>query len=96
MSVIKIRNLTKKFKDLVAVDSLDLDIEEGEIFALLGPNGAGKTTLVRMITAVSPPTSGGIWILDKDLSRYPRQIKARFGVIPQLDNLDPELTVIHN
>jgi len=96
MSVIKTRNLTKKFKDLVAVDSLDLDIEEGEIFALLGPNGAGKTTLVRMITAVSPPTSGGIWILDKDLSRYPRQIKARFGVIPQLDNLDPELTVIHN
>ncbi len=96
MSVIKTRNLTKKFKDLVAVDNLDLDIEEGEIFALLGPNGAGKTTLVRMITAVSPPTSGGIWILDKDLSRYPRQIKARFGVIPQLDNLDPELTVIHN
>ena len=96
MSVIITRNLTKKFKDLVAVDNLDLDIEEGEIFALLGPNGAGKTTLVRMITAVSPPTSGGIWILDKDLSRYPRQIKARFGVIPQLDNLDPELTVIHN
>ena len=96
MSVIKTRNLTKKFKDLVAVDSLDLDINEGEIFALLGPNGAGKTTLVRMITAVSPPTSGDIWILDKDLSKYPRQIKAQFGVIPQLDNLDPELTVIHN
>ncbi len=96
MSVIKTRNLTKKFKDLVAVDSLDLDINEGEIFALLGPNGAGKTTLVRMITAVSPPTSGDIWILDKDLSKYPRQIKAQFGVIPQIDNLDPELTVIHN
>ena len=96
MSVIKTRNLTKKFKDLVAVDSLDLDINEGEIFALLGPNGAGKTTLVRMITAVSPPTSGDIWILDKDLSKYPRQIKAQFGVIPQMDNLDPELTVIHN
>jgi len=96
MSVIKTRNLTKKFKDLVAVDSLDLDINEGEIFGLLGPNGAGKTTLVRMITAVSPPTSGDIWILDKDLSKYPRQIKAQFGVIPQIDNLDPELTVIHN
>ena len=96
MVVIKTRNLTKKFKDLVAVDSLDLDINEGEIFALLGPNGAGKTTLVRMITAVSPPTSGDIWILDKDLSKYPRQIKAQFGVIPQIDNLDPELTVIHN
>ncbi len=96
MSVIKTRNLTKKFKDLVAVDSLDLDINKGEIFGLLGPNGAGKTTLVRMITAVSPPTSGDIWILDKDLSKYSRQIKAQFGVIPQIDNLDPELTVIHN
>jgi lipooligosaccharide transport system ATP-binding protein len=96
MVVIKTRNLTKKFKDLVAVDGLDLDIEEGEIFALLGPNGAGKTTLVRMITAVSPPTSGDICVLDKDLSKFPRQIKAQFGVIPQIDNLDPELTVLHN
>jgi lipooligosaccharide transport system ATP-binding protein len=96
MVVIKTRNLTKKFKDLVAVDSLDLDIKEGEIFGLLGPNGAGKTTLVRMITAVSPPTAGDIWILDKDLSKYPREIKALFGVIPQVDNLDPELTVLHN
>jgi lipooligosaccharide transport system ATP-binding protein len=96
MVVIKTRNLTKKFKDLVAVDNLDLDINEGEIFGLLGPNGAGKTTLVRMITAVSPPTSGDIWVLDKDLSKYPRQVKNLFGVIPQIDNLDPELTVLHN
>lgn len=96
MIVIKVSRLTKKFKDLVAVDRVSLDIEAGECFGLLGPNGAGKTTLVRMITAVTPPTAGDIWVLGRELKKYPRQIKAMFGVVPQIDNLDPELTVIHN
>ena len=96
MAVIKVQKLTKNFKDLVAVDRVSLEIEEGECFGLLGPNGAGKTTLVHMITAVSLPTDGDIWVLGKDLKKYPRQIKAMFGVVPQIDNLDPELTVLQN
>ena len=96
MTIIKAQNLTKKFKGLLAVDNLDLEVEEGECFGLLGPNGAGKTSLIRMITAVSPPTGGDIWILGKDLKTHSRQVKAVLGVVPQLDNLDPDLTVLQN
>jgi len=96
MAIIQTNFLSKKYKRLIAVNNLNLDIEEGECFGLLGPNGAGKTTLIRMITAVSPPTAGNIWVLDKDLEHHPRQIKAVIGVIPQVDNLDPDLTVIQN
>lgn len=96
MAIIKTRNLIKKYGDLVAVNNVNLDIEEGECFGLLGPNGAGKTSLIRMITAVSPPTSGNIQVLDRDLRSHFRQIKAVLGVVPQTDNLDPDLTVIQN
>jgi len=96
MDIIKIRGLYKKFKDLVAVNGIDLDVKKGECLGILGPNGAGKTTFIRMITAVSPPNAGSIHVLGKDLSEDSRQIKAKFGVIPQIDNLDSELTVIQN
>ena len=96
MAIIEVRKLTKEFGDLTAVDGVSLDIEAGECFGLLGPNGAGKTTLVRMITAVTLPTAGDIQVLGRDLKKYSRQIKAIFGVVPQLDNLDPELTVLRN
>jgi len=96
MIIIKTHNLTKKFKDLLAVDDVNLEIEEGECFGLLGPNGAGKTSLIRMIIAVSPPTNGNIWMLGKDLMAHSRQVKAVLGVVPQLDNLDPDLTVLQN
>jgi len=61
MVIIKTENLTKKFKELVAVDRVNLEVAKGECFGLLGPNGAGKTSLLRMIIAASPPTSGNIW-----------------------------------
>ena len=96
MFIIKTRNLTKKFKDLLAVDDVNLEVEEGECFGLLGPNGAGKTSLIRMITAVSPPTRGDIQVLGNDLKTYSRQVKAILGIVPQLDNLDPDLTVLQN
>lgn len=96
MVIIKTNSLTKKFKDLVAVDDVNLEIEEGECFGLLGPNGAGKTSLIRMITAVSPPTSGDIWVLGGDLKTHSREVKAALGVVPQMDNLDPDLTVLQN
>ncbi len=96
MAIIRVTNLTKKFKDLIAVDDVNLEIEEGECFGLLGPNGAGKTSIIRMITAVSPPSQGDIWVDGRELRKYPREVKAILGVIPQTDNLDEDLTVIQN
>ncbi|MDD4985675.1 MAG: ABC transporter ATP-binding protein [Dehalococcoidales bacterium] len=96
MSIIKTNNLTKKFRELVAVDSVNLEVVRGECFGLLGPNGAGKTSLLRMIVAASPPTSGDIWVLGQNLRTDSRQVKAHLGVVPQLDNLDEDLTVIQN
>jgi lipooligosaccharide transport system ATP-binding protein len=96
MSIIRTSHLIKKFKKLVAVDNINLEIEAGECFGLLGPNGAGKTTLIRMITAVSPITAGDIWVDGLDIKRHPREIKARLGVVPQIDNLDEDLNVIQN
>jgi len=96
MAFIETLHLTKKFKDLVAVDEVDLEIEEGECFGLLGPNGSGKTTLIRMITAVSPPTGGEIRVRGRDLKSHSRQVKAILGVVPQMDNLDEDLTVLQN
>ncbi|MEN8613709.1 ABC transporter ATP-binding protein [Dehalogenimonas sp. THU2] len=95
-AAIEIRNLTKRFKDLTAVDEVSLDIIEGECFGLLGPNGAGKTTLVKMLTTTSPITGGGIKVMGMDLATEPRRIKSLYGVVPQGDNLDPELSVIEN
>jgi len=96
MAIIRTLNLTKKFRELVAVDDISLEIEKGECFGLLGPNGAGKTSLIRMITAVSPITSGDIEVMGMDLRKYPREVKAMLGVVPQTDNLDEDLTVIQN
>jgi len=96
MAIIKTKNLTKKFKDLLAVDAVNLEIKEGECFGLLGPNGAGKTSLIRMITAVSPPTKGDIWVQGNNLKTHSRQVKDILGVVPQLDNLDEDLTVFQN
>jgi lipooligosaccharide transport system ATP-binding protein len=96
MWAIKTENLSKKFKELTAVDGVNLEIAEKECFGLLGPNGAGKTSLIRMLIAASPPTSGNIWILGKELKKFARQVKAVLGVVPQNDNLDPDLPVLQN
>jgi lipooligosaccharide transport system ATP-binding protein len=96
MFIIEAKGVVKKFGPIVAVNGVDLDVEEGECFGLLGPNGAGKTSLVRMITAVSPITAGTIRVDGKDITRQPRQIKAITGVVPQEDNLDADLTVLEN
>ena len=96
MVIIKTTSLTKQFKDLIAVNDVNLEIEEGECFGLLGPNGAGKTSLIRMITAVSPPTRGDITVAGLDLRQHPRDVKAMLGVVPQVDNLDSDLNVIQN
>jgi len=96
MSLIKVRNVVKRFGAIVAVAGVDLDVAEGECFGLLGPNGAGKTSLVRMIMGVSPLTAGSIWVDGKDIVRAPREVKAKLGVVPQGENLDPDLNVLEN
>ena len=96
MTAIETEDLSKSYRDLLAVENVNLEVAEGECFGLLGPNGAGKTTLIRMITAVSPPTRGNIRVLGMDLRTHPREVKAILGVVPQMDNLDPDLTVIQN
>jgi lipooligosaccharide transport system ATP-binding protein len=96
MAIIETKNLSKRYKEILAVDRVNLEIEEGECFGLMGPNGAGKTTLIRMITAVSPPTGGDIYIMGSSITTHARQIKASIGVVPQLDNLDPDLSVLKN
>lgn len=94
--IIRARNLVKRFGDLVAVDGIDFSVGEGECFGLLGPNGAGKTSTIRMITCVSPLTQGELLVDGMDVCTEGRRIKARLGVVPQDDNLDPELTVEQN
>ena len=96
MSIIRAKGLTKRFGDLVAVAGIDFDIQEGECFGFLGPNGAGKTSTIRMIYGASPVTAGEVWVNGKDVRRCPREIKAAVGVVPQENNLDPDLSVIQN
>lgn len=94
--VIVAKNLTKKYGDLVAVDNISFEINEGECFGFLGPNGAGKTTTIRMIHCVSPITSGTVTVLGMPSHIDNREIKLITGVIPQEINLDPDLTVYEN
>ena len=94
--LIEARGLTKRFGDFTAVDGIDFAVERGETFGFLGPNGAGKTSTMRMISAVSPVTSGTLRVLGHDPGEDGAEIKSRMGVVPQQDTLDFELTVYEN
>jgi lipooligosaccharide transport system ATP-binding protein len=88
--------LRKEFDGLVAVDSIDFQVQTGECFGFLGPNGAGKTTTMKMIYCSSPKTSGKLFVDGLDVETHPRETKAKIGVAPQQENLDPDFTVFHN
>jgi lipooligosaccharide transport system ATP-binding protein len=88
--------LTKKYKDLAAVDGISFEVAPGESFGLLGPNGAGKSTTMRMVGAVSTRTSGTLTILGLDPNEHGPEIRSQLGVVPQSDNLDTELRVRDN
>ncbi len=94
--VIHASRLTKKYDDFVAVDGISFEVERGESFGLLGPNGAGKSTTMKMIAAVSTPTSGELTVLGLDPHRDGPAIRSQLGVVPQEDNLDQELRVREN
>jgi len=94
--VIRAKNLTKKYKDFVAVDGIDFEVKRGESFGLLGPNGAGKSTTMKMISSVSQRTDGELTILGKEPNTHGPEIRAHLGVVPQKDLLDRELKAWEN
>ncbi|HXW18474.1 MAG TPA: ATP-binding cassette domain-containing protein [Candidatus Acidoferrales bacterium] len=93
---IEVNRLTKRFGDLVAVNDVSFNVQDREIFGLLGPNGAGKTTLIRMMTTLTPPTSGTAIIGGHDIVKDPDGVRHTLGVIPQAMTSDPELTAAEN
>src|SRR5262245_21883819 len=96
MLAVEARGLVKHFATTVAVDGIDLEIPVGGCFGFLGPNGAGKTTTIKMITCVSPPTAGQLYVLGRSVRDDRRAIKARLGVVPQGMTLDGDLTAREN
>lgn len=96
MGIIEIRNLTKRFGELIADDDVGFEVNEGEIFGLLGPNGAGKSTLISMITTLLAPDSGEIIINGFDIKKQPKEVKKLLGLVPQEIALYPTLTAREN
>jgi len=96
MSVIETKNLTKKYKELIAVDNLNLKVEEGEIFGLLGPNGAGKTTTLLMLTTLKQPTSGTAKVNNFDIIKQPDKVRKSIGIVFQDPSSDDILTGYEN
>lgn len=96
MAAIKIENLTKRYKDVVAVDDLSLEIPEGETFALLGVNGAGKTTTVKVLCGLTLPTSGNAFVCGKSVVKEGDEVKKRIAVSLQETAVGRNLTVLEN
>ena len=94
--MIEVQNLTKKFKDFVAVDNISFFIKKGEIFAFLGPNGAGKTTTIKMLTTLLLPNSGRMRLNGYDPVTQQREARRSFGIVFQDPSLDEELTAFEN
>ena len=96
MDAIKTINLTKKYKDLTAVDRLNLQIEQGELFSLLGVNGAGKTTTIKMLSCLTQPTSGDAFMNGKSICKDAAAVKSQIAVSPQETAVAPGLSVREN
>lgn len=96
MKVLKIEGITKKFKDIAAVDNISLEINEGEIYGLLGPNGAGKSTTINMICGLIKPDKGSISILERDIKKEPDYCKRNIGAVPQDIAIYEDLTAYEN
>ena len=96
MSIIETKNLTKKYRDLTAIDKLNLKIEEGEIFGLLGPNGAGKTTTLMMLTTLVKPTTGTAKVNGFDIVKDPGKVRKSIGMVFQDPSSDDTLTGYEN
>ena len=100
-NVISVKNLNKIYskksgEPTHAINNLNLDVQEGEIFGLLGPNGAGKTTFINILAGIVVKTSGKVNVWGFDLDKNPRQVRASIGIVPQEVNLDPFLLLESN
>ena len=96
MNAIEIKGLTKRYKDITAVDNLTLDIQKGELFSLLGVNGAGKTTTIKMLSCLVKPTAGDALLLGKSIQTEDSAVKATIGISPQETAVAMGLTVKEN
>jgi len=96
MSVVAASGLKKSYGSQTVVDGLDLTLTAGTCHGLLGPNGAGKTTTLKMLLGLIAPEAGDIRVLDLPVPSLARQARLRIGVVPQMDNLDPDFTVAEN
>ena len=96
MDAIRIEGLTKKYKDIVAVDNLNLSVHKGELFSLLGVNGAGKTTTIKMLSCLTRPTSGDAFLNGKSISKDTAAVKSLIAVSPQETAVAPGLSVREN
>jgi lipooligosaccharide transport system ATP-binding protein len=96
MSVLVARGIRKSYAGREAVAGIDLELARGECYGLLGPNGAGKTTTLRMLLGLTRPDAGEITLLDHPVPQAAREARVRVGVVPQIDNLDPDFTVREN
>ena len=96
MVAIKVNNLRKEYKDIVAVENLDLEIEEGELFSLLGVNGAGKTTTIKMLATLTKPTCGDAYIFDNSITKDSNKIKELIDISMQETAIARKLTVKEN
>jgi lipooligosaccharide transport system ATP-binding protein len=96
MAAIELRGVVKRFGPITAVDGLDLDVPEGICLGLLGPNGAGKSTTMRLLTGQAIPDAGELRVLGHELPGDSKAARAKMGVVPQLDNLDVDVTVEDN
>lgn len=96
MNIVVAQGLTKHYGAVKAVDDVTFGIAEGECFGFLGPNGAGKTTVMRIISCFMPPTVGKVTVFGMEVTEHPSAIKSRIGIMPQDNNLDPDLSVFEN
>lgn len=96
MQAIQTLSLVKQYKDLTAVDNLNMEIRQGELFSLLGVNGAGKTTTIKMLTCLTKPTGGDAYVGGYSITEEPEQVKRMIGVSPQETAIAPNLTVQEN
>ena len=96
MNAIETHGLTKKYKDITAVNGLDLEVRQGELFALLGVNGAGKTTTIKMLSCLTKPTEGDALLLGRSVVKEPEAVKRLIAVSPQETAVAPKLTVREN
>ncbi len=93
---IKTNNLTKQFSNKLAVDNINLEIYEGEIFGILGPNGAGKTTFLKMLATILPISSGEAYVFGKNINKEALQVRMQIGLTGQYASIDEELTAFEN